>query len=198
MVVCHLGAGCSITAVAGGRSVDTTMGLTPLEGLMMAVRSGSIDPGLMLYLLREQQVDLDEMEKSLNGRSGLLGVSGVSSDLRAVISAADSGNTRAQLALNMFVHSVVIAVGRMIGVLGGLDCLVFTGGIGENSALIRSRVCQQFGFVGVYLEDAVNASAEGDTDLSRSQAAVKTLVIAAREDLAILSEMKRLLPAVLN
>jgi acetate kinase len=192
LVVCHLGAGCSVTAVADGRSVDTTMGFTPLEGLMMAVRSGSVDPGLLLYLLREKQISVAELEATLNGRSGLLGVSGVSPDMRAITAAAEQGHKRAQLAIDMFIHRIVSAVGGMIGVLGGLNGLVFTAGIGENSPLIRERVAQRFGHLGLQIDRDANAAASPDTDVAAPDAAVRVLVIAAREDLAILAEVVRL------
>jgi acetate kinase len=193
LVVCHLGAGCSVTAVAAGRSVDTTMGFTPLEGLMMAARSGNVDPGLLLYVLRDKQIDVAELEATLNGRSGLLGTSGVSADLRLVIAAAAAGNQRAQLALDMFVHRIVCAIGGMAGGLGGLDALVFTAGIGENSPLVRERVAERFGYLGLRLDSDANATATADADISAPDAPLRTLVIAAREDLAILSEMRRLL-----
>jgi len=194
LVVCHLGAGCSVTAVANGRSVDTTMGFTPLEGVMMAVRSGSVDPGLLLYLLRSNKVSVAELEATLNGRSGLLGVSALSADLRVIVEAAQSGNARAALACDMFVHRVVGAIGAMTGVLGGLDALVFTAGIGENSTLIRERVVQPFGYLGLRLDRAANAAtAVCDTDIAASDATVRALVIAAREDLAILAETRRLI-----
>jgi acetate kinase len=194
LIVCHLGAGCSVTAVAAGRSVDTTMGFTPLEGLMMAVRSGSVDPGLLLHLLRDKHVSLADMETKLNGGSGLLGTSGISADLRQVIAAADGGNRRAQLAVDMFIHRVVSAVGSLIGVLGGLDCIVFTAGIGENSSLVRERVAEQFKYLGLWLDRGINATASPDVDIAARDATTRALVIAAREDLAILSEMRRLLP----
>jgi acetate kinase len=193
LVVCHLGAGCSITAVAAGRSVDTTMGFTPLEGLMMAVRSGSVDPGLLLYLLRDKNVGVQELEATLDGHSGLLGTSGVSADLRAIIEAAQSGHERAQLAIDMFVHRVVGAVGGMIGVLRGLDTLVFTGGIGENSPLIRQRVAESFGYLGLRLGPGPGAAVSSDVDIALPESAARVLVIAAREDLAILTEVERLL-----
>jgi acetate kinase len=193
LVVCHLGAGCSITAVADGHSVDTTMGFTPLEGVMMAVRSGDVDPGMLLYLLREKNVDLSEMEATLNGRSGLLGTSGVSADLRQVIGAAQAGNERATLAIDVFVHRVVKAVGGMVGVLGGLDCLVFTAGIGENSPLIRDRVTAQFAHLDLRLDPAANANPGPDVDIATPDSTVRALVIAAREDLAILTDMRKLL-----
>jgi acetate kinase len=193
LVVCHLGAGCSITAVADGRSVDTTMGFTPLEGLMMAVRSGTIDPGLLLYLLRVQRISVEELEATLNGRSGLLGASGISADLRAVIAEAQRGNQRAVLALDMFVHRIVGAVGWLVGVLGGLDALVFTGGIGENNALIRERVTARFSYLGLALDTHANATVAPDADIAAPEATARALVIAAREDLAILADMRQLL-----
>jgi len=193
LIVCHLGAGSSITAVADGRSVDTTMGFTPLEGLMMAVRSGDVDPGLLLYLLQEKQVEAAELEAALNGRSGLLGVSGVSADLRAVIAAADAGNRRAELAIDIFVHRVVKAVASFVGVLRGLDTLVFTAGIGENSPLVRARVAEHFGHLGLHLDSHMNTVTTSDADIATPDAHVRTLVTSAREDLAILSEMLRLL-----
>jgi acetate kinase len=171
IVVCHLGAGCSVTAVEDGRSVDTSMGLSPLEGLMMARRSGSVDPGLLLYLLSRQSVGVDELDTALNERSGLAGVSGVSADMREVLAAADAGNARAQLAVGIFVHRVVRTVGAMSAVLGGLEVLVFTGGIGENSARIRDEVCRALGHLG----------------------SLRVLVIPAREDLSVLREVVRVL-----
>ncbi len=141
IVVCHLGGGCSVTAVASGRSVHTSMGFTPLEGTMMTQRSGTLDPGLLLDLLTRRGVAAAEADRALNEQSGLLGVSGVSSDLREVLQAAQAGQGRAQLAIDMFVHRLVETIGGMVATLGGLDALVFTGGIGEHSALIRARAC---------------------------------------------------------
>jgi len=193
LVVCHLGAGCSVTAVAAGRSIDTSMGFTPLEGLMMAVRSGDVDPGLLLYLLREKQLSAAELEATLNGRSGLLGTSGVSADLRLVLAAAAQGHARAQLALDIFVHRIVRAIGGLTGTLGGLDALVFTAGIGENSPLVRERVAERFAYLSLWLDHAANSASPVDVDIASREALVRVLVIAAREDLAILAEMQRLL-----
>jgi len=192
MVVCHLGAGCSISAVSGGRSIDTTMGFTPLDGVMMAKRPGSLDPGLLIHLLRAG-ISVDALDQALQGGSGLLGVSGVSADLRAVRSAALAGQPRAVLACAMFVHQIVRAVGSMIAVLGGLDALVFTGGVGEHAAWVREDVAAAFGFAGVHLDLAANAACRGDADVARPGAAVRVLVIEAREDLQILAAMRRLL-----
>jgi acetate kinase len=171
LVVCHLGAGCSVTAVGNGRSVDTTMGFTPLEGVMMARRSGSIDPGLLVYLLSHQGVSVSELDRALNEQSGVQGVSGVSADMRAVLAAADEGNPRAALARDMFVHRVVSAVGAMSATLAGLDALVFTGGIGEHSQVIRDRVLERLAYLDPF----------------------HRLVIPAREDLSILRDVVRVL-----
>jgi acetate kinase len=193
VVVCHLGAGCSITAVADGRSVDTSMGFTPLEGLMMAQRSGSIDPGLLLYLQAQQGIDATTLDRVLNQESGLLGVSGVSADLREVQASADAGQERAVLAIKMFVHRVVTCVGGMLATLGGLDALVFTGGIGEHSDRTRARVCAAFEFLGLRLDSAVNQRSAPDSDITRDDSAVRVLVIAAREDLTVLRQTRRVL-----
>jgi acetate kinase len=159
----------------------------------MAVRSGSVDPGLLLYLLRDEHVGVQELEATLDGRSGLLGTSGISADLRAIIEAAQAGHERAQLAIDMFVHRVIGAVGGMIGILGGLDALVFTGGIGEHSPLIRQRVTDSFGYFGLRLDRGPNAAVSSDADIASSGSAAPVLVISAREDLAILTEVNHLL-----
>jgi acetate kinase len=192
MVVCHLGAGCSISAVSGGRSVDTTMGFTPLDGVMMAMRPGAMDPGLLIYLLR-RGISVDRLDQALQGGAGLLGVSGVSADLRAVRSAALAGDPRAALACAMFIHQIVRAVGSMIAVLGGVDALVFTGGVGEHAAWVREDVAAAFAFAGVHLDAAANAACDGDADVATPDAAVRILVIEAREDLQILAAMRRVL-----
>jgi acetate kinase len=192
LVVCHLGAGCSVTAVQEGRSIDTSMGFTPLEGVMMATRSGSLDPGLLLYLQR-QGVSVADLDDALNDRSGLLGVSGVAGDLRAVLAAADGGDERARLAYAMFIHGLVRMVGAMVAVLGGVDALIFTGGIGEHSPRVRRDVAAAFASAGLRLDAAANEAPTGDVDVAPGDAAVRVLVVAAREDLAVLWEVKRLL-----
>jgi len=142
MVICHLGAGASLCAVRDGKSVDTTMGFTPLDGLMMNTRCGSIDPGILLYLEKKRVADL---EKTLYKESGLLGVSGISADMRDIVKRM--GNPRAQLSLDVYVHRLVSAIGSMVAVLGGVDVLVFTGGIGENAGWLRERVCEALSFL---------------------------------------------------
>jgi acetate kinase len=191
LIVCHLGGGCSVTAVEGGRSVDTTMGFSPLEGLMMPTRSGSVDPGVLLYLQQHCEVGIGELRETLTKRSGLLGVSGVSGDLREVLEAADGGSSRAQLAYERFVHSIHRAVGAMAGVLGGVDAVVFTGGIGENNARVRRDATCRLKFAGLDLDDDANASGAADRDIAAPGSRVHILVVRAREDLAILKDVLR-------
>ena len=185
LISCHLGNGCSLAAVRGGKSIDTTMGFTPLEGLMMGTRSGTLDPGLLLYLLREQEYNADELSQLLNKESGLKGLSGVSGDLRDVSAAAAKGNARATLALEVYIHRIRFYVGAMLASLGGLDALVFTGGVGEHSALIRREVCAAFEFLGVRLDNDKNTASPVDTDIAVADAAVRILVIHAQENWAI-------------
>ncbi len=193
LVVCHLGAGCSVTAVAAGQSVHTSMGFTPLEGLMMTQRSGTLDPGLLLDLLTRQGVTPADADRALNEQSGLLGVSGVSSDLREVLKAADAGQARARLAVDVFVHRLVETIGGMVATLNGLDTLVFTAGIGEHSGVIRARACQSLGFLGLALDADRNDADPVDADIATARSSVRVLVITAREDLSILREVKRVL-----
>lgn len=191
LVVCHLGSGCSVTAVQDGRSVDTTMGFTPLEGLMMSTRSGSVDPGLLLHLQARAGMSAAELQEALTERSGLLGVSGVSEDLREVLAAAEAGSARASLAYQRFILFAKRAIGSMMLVLGGLDALLFTGGIGENSPRVRRDLVSSLAFAGAHLDAAANDAALGDGDVARRDSAVRILVVHAREDLVILREVLR-------
>ena len=187
-VVCHLGAGCSITAVRDGTSIDTTMGFTPLDGVMMATRSGAVDPGMMLFLVRHG-TDVDEFYDTLEHRSGLLGVSGVSGDIRNVIERAQAGDGPARLANDMFLYSVTRAVGAMVASLGGLDVLTFTGGVGEHQPPLRHHVSRALHYLGVALDTAANEAGEADSDCSVAGSRVRILMIKAREDLSILREV---------
>ena len=157
LVTAHLGNGCSATAVRDGVSVDTTMGLTPLDGLVMGTRSGDVDPGLLGYLAERTGMDVDELTRALNTDSGLQGLSGVGNDMRTVVAAAADGNERAQLALDVFVHRLSKAIAGLVVGLERLDALVFTGGIGENSAVVRSMVLSRLGFLGLAEDVQANA-----------------------------------------
>jgi acetate kinase len=183
VVTCHLGAGASLAAVRDGSCLDTTMGFTPLEGLVMASRSGTVDPGLVLWLLR-QGLSVDEVENGLERQSGLTGLAGTP-DLRTVLERAAGGDADAALARDVYVHSVVRHVGAMAAVLGGLEALVFTGGAGEASAELRATVADRLRFLGVAVDRDRNGSARPDADVSAEGAPVRTLVVAAREDLEI-------------
>ncbi len=193
IVTCHLGNGCSLAAIAGGKSIDTTMGFTPLEGLMMGTRSGSIDPGILTYFLRQGDAGGQDLDDMLNQRSGLLGISGVSSDMRAVETAAESGNQRARLAFDMFVHRLRKGIAAMAAALGGLDVLVFTAGIGENSSQVRSEACSKLTFLGIELDKEKNTKPQPDQDISTVDSAVRVLVIRAQEDWVIAQDCARLI-----
>jgi acetate kinase len=182
LVVCHLGGGCSVTAVLDGRSVDTTMGFTPLEGVPMATRSGSIDPGALLYLLRERRIDAESLDHFINFEAGLTGLAGTG-DMSEIGPRAETGDPEATLALEVFAYRVALAVAAMSAATGGLDALAFTAGIGERSALTRARVCDRLGFLGVKLDGDANADAEPNAELAASDSRVRVVVIGAREDL---------------
>jgi acetate kinase len=190
LLVCHLGSGSSLTAVKGGRSVDTTMGMTPLDGVMMATRTGNLDPGAVLHLVRRLGMSAADVERALSERSGLLGVSGVSADLREVLAAADRGNERARLAYDMLVYSICRNAGAMIAAMEGLDAIAFTGGAGEGSPRLRADVCAKLGWTGVRVDASAN---DGTEDRTIGAGTVRALVIHAREDLSVLSEVVRVL-----
>jgi acetate kinase len=185
LVTCHLGSGCSLAAVRDGHSVDTTMGFTPLEGLVMATRSGSVDPGLVLHLLREPGASVEALDAVLNHRSGLRGLSGRSGDLREVLAARGGGDASAHLAFDVYVHRLRSHLGAMLGALGGLDAVVFTGGAGEHSPEVRAGALEPFAFLGVTLDSERNVGVEADADIAADGSAVRVLVIRAQEEWAI-------------
>jgi len=192
LVTCHLGAGCSLAAISDGRSLDTTMGFTPLEGLMMGARSGSVDPGILTYLMRQGQLQPHEIDDLLNQKSGLLGVSGISGDMRAILAGMKQGHTRAKLAFDIYAHRLRAGIGAMVAVLGGIDALVFTAGVGENSPEVRSAACGKFEFLGLELDEAANARSSVDEDISAPDSRVRILVIRAQEEWAIAGECWKL------
>jgi acetate kinase len=185
VVSCHLGAGASLAAVRDGTCVDTTMGFTPMEGLVMATRSGSVDPGLVLWLLRHG-VDADALEQGLDREGGLRGLAG-DADMRAVLA---RGDDEARLAIGVYVHRLRAAIASMTAALDGLDVLVFTGGVGERAATIRERAAAGLGFLGVALDAGANADATADAEIGAPDAAVRTLVVTAREDLEVARQVR--------
>lgn len=193
IITCHLGNGCSLAAVKNGRSIDTTMGFTPLDGLMMGSRCGSIDPGILIYLLRQSHYSIEELDNVLNKASGLRGISGVSSDLPEVIEAIAQGNERAQLAWDIYVHRLRAGIGAMLTSLGGLDALVFTAGVGEKSPGIRQAVCEGFGFLGLKIDALKNQQQPIDENIATPDSAVDVLVIKTQEDWAIAQQCWQLL-----
>jgi acetate kinase len=195
LVICHLGHGCSASAVQGGRCVDTTMGFTPLEGLMMGTRSGSIDPSIVLHVQEHHGLTVDQVETALNRESGLLGVSGVSADMRQVLAAAKAGKEPARLALAIYAHRVRQAIGALTVTMGGLDALVFTAGVGENAAEVRESICAGLECLGLELDARANASCRPDADVARKSSRGRILVIATREDVTMLREVLQVLGA---
>jgi acetate kinase len=190
-VVCHLGNGCSATATLGGRAVATTMGFTPLEGLVMGSRAGSVDPGILLYAMERMGLSPPELGEILQRRSGLLGLSGISSDFRTVQEAANEGNRRARLALSIYSNSVRDAIGSLAVALGGVDALVFTAGVGENSASLREEVCRGLECLGLRIDPDLNRTRRPDADIAAADSRGRILVIHTREDLHIASEALR-------
>src|SRR2546428_3836262 len=187
LIIAHLGNGASVSAVCNGICVDTSMGFTPLEGLVMGTRSGTVDPGMLVYLLRHKGLDVNELDQALNYESGLLGLSGVSSDMRQILSELPH-NPDAGLAVEVYVHRIRQTVGAMAATLGGIDALVFTAGVGEHAPEIRERVCEKLNYLGLELDRTANQTCKPDADIAMPASAARILVIATREDLAIMRQ----------
>jgi acetate kinase len=192
VVTAHLGAGASLAAVERGRSVDTTMGFTPLDGLVMATRCGSIDPGLVAWLSTQAGLAIGEVEEALYHESGLLALAGTG-DLREITGRYERGDEAAALALDVYVHRLRGSIAAMAAAMAGLDVLVFTGGVGERSVVVRQRVADGLGFLGIAVDSAANAAVDGDADISTGGASVRTLVVTAREDLEIARQTRAVL-----
>jgi len=188
LVSCHLGNGCSLAAIQDGHSVDTTMGFTPLEGLMMGTRSGSVDPGILTYLMRQKGISPQRLDEILNKESGLLGISGISGDMRQILTAVKSGHERAKLAFDIYIHRLQSGIGAMAAVLGGVHAVIFTAGVGENSPEVRSATCGNFGYLGLKLDAKKNLQPSLDQDIAAADSSVRVLVIRAQEDWAIARE----------
>jgi acetate kinase len=192
VITCHLGAGASLAAVVDGRSVDTTMGFTPLEGLVMATRSGTVDPGLVLWLEEHEHLSPHEVATALERHSGLTALAGTG-DMREVEAAAEQGQPDARLAIDVYLHRLVGGIASMSASAGGIDVLVFTGGVGEHSATVRRRAAERLSFLGVAIDPEHNDACTADADITAREAPVRTMVITAREDLQIAEEARRAL-----
>mgnify|MGYP000509026958 FL=1 len=187
-IVCHLGNGASVSAVLNGESVDTSMGLTPLEGLVMGTRSGDIDPAIMEFIAKKENLDIAGIMNILNKKSGVEGVSGVSSDFRDLEAAAKAGNKRAELAIDVFAYRVAKYVGAYTAAMNGVDNIVFTAGIGENCALVRTKVCSYLGYLGITIDEEANGKRGEEIVISTPDSKVKVLVVPTNEELAIARE----------
>lgn len=192
LIIAHLGNGASLTAVKNGRSIDTTMGFTPLDGLMMGTRSGAVDPGILIYLMR-QGYSADDLDELLNQASGLKGISGVSHDFREIEAAIEQNNPRAELARDLYLHRLKACFGSMLMSLGGVDAIVFTGGVGEHAVGIRAAACQSMEFLGIKLDVEKNAQSPVDCDVATDESAARVLVIHTQEDWAIAQDCWRYL-----
>ncbi len=192
IVSCHLGAGASLCAIEDGRSLDTTMGFTPLEGLVMATRSGSVDPGMLLWLAEHEHLATHELADALEYRSGMLGLTG-SADMREILAGACAGEPAPRLALDVYVHRLRAGIASMAAALDGLDVLVFTGGVGEHSSEVRAQAAAGLAFLGVAVDGARNAQSQADREIGAQGARVRTLVLSAREDIEIARQVRAVL-----
>jgi acetate kinase len=195
IITCHLGNGCSITATMYGKAVDTSMGFTPLEGLVMGTRCGDIDPAVVFYMMDKEKLDVAKINDLLNKKSGLLGLSGVGSDMRDIIKSAKSGNEQANLAIEVFIHRVQKYIGAYAVAMNGVDAVVFTAGIGENNSHIRARICENLKFLGVKIDEKENSSLKKEKKISKFGSNVKILVIPTNEELLIANDTMRLVSA---
>jgi len=192
LITCHLGNGASVCAVKYGKSVDTSMGFTPLAGLAMGTRSGTIDPAVISFLMEKENMSVKEINDFLNKKSGVLGISGVSSDFRDIHAAADEGNERAQLAIDIFCYRVKKYIGEYAAVMGGLDAVIFTAGIGENNGIVRAQILKDMEYLGIFFDPEKNKVRGQEIDISAPGAKVRTLVIPTNEELAIARETLKL------
>jgi acetate kinase len=196
MITCHLGNGASVTAFDGGVSIDTSMGFTPLEGLLMGSRSGDLDPAVILHVMAREELSLHEANTLLNKHSGLVGISGVSSDMREIVETASEGNNNSKLALETYCYRLKKYIGAYAAALGGLDALVFTAGVGENSADVRRLTCEKLEFLGITLNEIKNKETAGtETDISTSDSRVRVLVVPTNEELVIAQDTQRIVEA---
>ncbi len=194
IITCHLGNGASITAIKHGNSVDTSMGLTPVEGMIMGTRSGDLDLGVLTYIMDKEELGVKEANTLINKHSGILGISGVSSDMREVERAAEDGNTRARLALEMYDYRIIKYIGSYAAAMSGVDMIVFTGGIGENASRVRESVCKRFGFLGLEFDSEANKELRGrEAVISKADSKINVLVVPTNEELVIAQETLKVL-----
>lgn len=203
IITCHLGNGASVTAIKGGISVDTSMGLTPVEGLMMGTRSGDLDLGVLMHIINKEEININAANTLINKHSGLIGVSGISSDMREILSAVDEGNERAKLTLKMYTYRIKKYIGSYIAALGGLDVLVFTGGVGENAARVREESCRNMEYLGIDIDLAKNSDVRGkDTVISSDNSRARVVVIPTNEEYIIANDTMKIIeektPAIGN
>ena len=194
IITCHLGNGCSIDAVKDGCAVETSMGFTPLEGLIMGTRTGDIDAAAVLYIMKKEEFTPEKMDAVLNNKSGILGITGISSDMREIQAEAESGNDRAKLALDMYSYRIKKYISAYAGILGGPDVLVFTAGVGENSPLIRSKSCEGLSFIGIDIDEVKNNAVPkgNERDISKDGSSIKVFVIPTNEEIVIAHEAEKL------
>lgn len=197
VITCHIGNGGSITAVLNGKSVDTSMGLTPTEGLMMGTRVGDVDPGALTYLMKRHNMTVDDLQRVINKESGMAGVSEISSDMREIENAVNAGNERAKMALDMYEQRIIKYVGAYAAEMGGVDVIVFTGGVGENQTGVRENVCAPLAFMGVEIDTALNARTRGtETEISTPASKVRVVVIPTDEELMIARDTREIVSAL--
>ncbi|HRU39478.1 MAG TPA: acetate kinase, partial [Candidatus Goldiibacteriota bacterium] len=190
MVTCHLGNGSSMAAIKNGQSYDTSMGFTPLEGLLMGTRTGDMDPAVVTFLMKKEHMNVDEMDNLMNKKSGFMGISGISNDLREIIEAAEHDNSRAKFTIDIFCYRITKYIGAYAAVMGGLDAVVFTGGIGENASNIRSKALEPLKFLGVNIDEEKNSSKEKEKIITKANSKVKVLVVPTNEELMIAMKTK--------
>ena len=192
IVTCHLGQGSSICAIDGGKSVDTSMGLTPLGGIPMVTRSGDLDPSVLTYIMKKENISAEEMENILNKKSGVMGISGLAPDFRVIENASNEGNKRAKIAMENFKYSVAGYIAKYAAAMNGIDYIVFTGGVGENQIKIRQGICEKLKFMGVEIDEGLNNQRGEEKEVSKPESKIKVFVIPTNEELMIAKETKRL------
>lgn len=195
IIVCHLGSGSSVTAIFGGKSIDTSMGFTPLEGLIMGTRTGDIDPSVIGYLSKKMKLSNQDIIMIFNTESGMKGISQVSSDFRELFKAKEEGNCKAELAVDVYIYRIIKYIGSYIAIMNGVDLIVFTGGVGENSSYVRNEICANFSYIGVDIDENVDFESSDCKRISTAESKVNVVIVAANEELMIARDVKTLMEA---